>query len=261
MRDVGLFQHAAPAEVRRATREGAWTASSRGLALGHVQAGLVIVPRQYRADLLEFCYRNPRACPVIEALEPGQFEPIAVAPGADIRTDLVRYRITTPGRSWDVPDLVHLWDDSLCAVLIGCSYTFEGALQSVGIEVPGLEENLGNPLFRTSVATESAGPFGGPLVVSMRAFPSEVVDEVVRITKPIELGHGAPIHIGNPQALGIEDLMKPDWGKPRPLRTGEQPLFWACSITAPEAARRAGVPWFVTHVPSYMFVTDISVPT
>src|SRR5712692_3823508 len=117
------------ADVRRLTRAGELTSPTPGLALGYVQANLVVVPRDLAFDFLLFCQRNPKPCPLLDVTEPGSPEPRIVAPGADLRTDLPRYRIYRHGELVEEPtDLLAWWRDDLVAFLLGCSFTFENSL-------------------------------------------------------------------------------------------------------------------------------------
>src|SRR3984957_19696988 len=117
------------ADVRRLARSGMLDGPTPGLALGFVQANLVVVPRDLAFDFLLFCQRNPKPCPLLDVTEPGDPEPRLIARGADIRTDLPLYRVYRHGQLVDEPtDLCGYWRDDLVAFLIGCSYTFEGAL-------------------------------------------------------------------------------------------------------------------------------------
>src|SRR5262249_23656657 len=208
-----------------------------------------------------FCRANHRACPLIERLEAGDPEPRASAPGADLRTDLPRYRIHRPGQAPEERlDVVGRWADGAGGFLLGCSFSFESALTGAGLRPRYLEEGRNVPMYRTNRATTPAGPFGGSLAVSMRPVPSSRVDDAVRITAAFTDAHGAPIQVGEPKALGIADLAEPDFGDPSTVRPGEVPLFWACGVTSHLAmvgALEAGaIPWDSTHAPGHMFITD-----
>jgi len=95
------------------------------------------------------------------------------------------------------------------------------------------------------------------MVVSMRPFAAGVVDRVVEISGRFPLAHGAPVHVGDPAALGIADLGRPDYGDPVPAREGDVPVFWACGVTPQAVAARARVPLMLTHAPGHMFITDL----
>jgi uncharacterized protein YcsI (UPF0317 family) len=112
-------------------------------------------------------------------------------------------------------------------------------------------------MYRTNRRCEPAGPFDGPLVVSMRPIPDSQVVEAVRITGRFPAAHGAPVQVGDPAALGITDLECPDYGDPLPVRPGETPVFWACGVTPQAAAEAARLPLMITHAPGHMFITDL----
>lgn len=245
------------AEVRAACRAGTLARPTAGLAPGMVQANLMVVPREAAFDFLLFCQRNPRPCPVIEVVEAGQVEP-RCAPGADLRTDLPRYRVYREGRLAAEPtDVRDLWTPDLVSFLIGCSFSFEEALAGAGVPLRHVEACSNVPMYRTGLATAPAGRFRGPLVVSMRPIPAARVAEAVRITGRYERVHGAPVHVGEPAALGIADLARPDFGDPVEIRPGELPVFWACGVTPQAAALASGLPFCITHAPGHMFVTDL----
>src|SRR5712671_6611825 len=103
------LKQATGAQVRQQAREGVLTGPTPGLALGYVQANLVVVRRDLAFDFLLFCQRNPRPCPLLDATEPGSPEPRLVAPGADLRTDLPRYWIYRDGERVEEVSDVHSW--------------------------------------------------------------------------------------------------------------------------------------------------------
>ncbi len=246
-----------PAEARAAIRRGDWTEPTAGVAPGFAQANLVALPADDAFDFLRFCVRNPRPCPVLEVTEPGSAEPAVTAPGADLRTDLPRYRVWRRGELDDeLEDARELWRDDLVAFLIGCSFTFERALLAEGLPVRHIEQGVNVPMYRTDRACRPAGRFAGPLVVSMRPMaPAEAI-RAAEITARYPTVHGAPVHLGDPAGLGIEDLGAPDYGDAVELRDGELPVFWACGVT-PQAVAAASRPeLMITHAPGHMFVTD-----
>jgi uncharacterized protein YcsI (UPF0317 family) len=246
-----------PAELRLAAREGRWTRPTAGVCDGHVQANLMVVPREAAFEFLLFCQRNPKPCPVIEVVEAGRVEP-ACAPGADLRTDLPRYRVYRDGQLVAEPTEVRdLWRDDLVSFLIGCSFSFEEPLAAAGVPLRHVECGVNVPMYRTNRPTAPAGRFHGPLVVSMRPIPAALVPLAVQITGRYEQVHGAPVHVGEPGALGIADLARPDFGDPVELRPGELPVFWACGVTPQAAALASKLPFCITHAPGHMFVTDL----
>lgn len=250
--------HASGAEVRRRARCGELTTPTPGLALGFVQANLVVVPRELAFDFLLFCQRNPKPCPLLDVTEPGSPEPRLVAPGADLRSDLPCYRVYRDGQLIDEPaDLKRWWRDDLVAFVIGCSFTFENALLQAGLPLRHIEMGCNVPMYRTNRACTSAGVFHGPMVVSMRPMtPAQAID-ATQISGRFPRAHGAPVHFGDPAALGIRDLARPDFGDAVEVHPGEVPVFWACGVTPQAVAMEAKPPFLITHKPGHMFVTDL----
>ena len=246
-----------PAEIRALIRAQEWTGPTSGLALGYAQANLVVLPHDLAFDFLLFCQRNPRPCPLLEVLEPGRYEPPQAAPGADLRTDLPRYRLLRNGQlAGEEEDIRSLWRDDLVSFLIGCSFTFETALVRAGIPLRHLEEGENVSMYRTSMETVPAGVFSGPMVVSMRPIHHTQVVRAVQITSRFPSVHGAPVHIGDPEAIGIGDISRPDYGEPVEISEGEVPVFWACGVTPQAVAMKSRPPLMITHSPGHMFITD-----
>ena len=252
------LRHATAAAVRRACRSGELAGPTPGLALGHVHANLVIVPRDLAFDFLLFCQRNPKPCPLLDVTEPGSPEPRLVAPGADLRTDVPRYRVYRHGEPADEPaDLHAWWRDDLVGFLLGCSFTFEAALLQAGLPVRHLETGCNVPMYRTRLACRPAGIFHGPLVVSMRPLTPSQAEQAATVCARFPLAHGAPVHVGDPSAIGVGDLGRPDFGDPVDVRPGEVPVFWACGVTPQAVAMQARPPLLLTHAPGHMFLTDL----
>ena len=248
-----------PETIRLEIRKGRWNKPTSGLAPGYAQANLVILDRRYAFDFLLFCQRNPRPCPVLEVLEPGQIEPRRTAPGADIRKDLPLYRIWEKGKlNQEVKDIAPFFQADLVTFLLGCSFSFEEALVGAGIPVRNIEENKNVSMYITNRKCDPAGPFSAPLVVSMRPIRDEWVPRAVQITARYASVHGAPIFLGNEKKLGIRDLGKPDFGDPVTIRKGETPVFWACGVTSALAALSAKPEMVITHAPGHMFITDMN---
>lgn len=246
------------AELRRAIRAGRHTGPTAGLAPGFVQANLVVLPQAVADEFAEFCRLNSQACPVIEQTDPGEPEPKRSAPGADLRTDVPRYRVFREGvpEAHEPTSITSLWRDDLVSFLIGCSFTFEAALMAAGLPVRHVELGRNVPMFRTNIACRPAGRFAGPLVVSMRPYRPEQVEQVREITTRYPTMHGAPVHVGDAAELGIADLSRPDFGDAVPIARDEVPVFWACGVT-PQLALAAARPEIaITHSPGCMFVTD-----
>ena len=249
-----------PAEARATMRDGRWTGITAGLAPAFAQANLVILPRDLAYDFLLFCVRNPKPCPLLDVTDAGSPVPQLAAPGADLRTDLPRYRVYRDGELVDEPlSIERYWSDDLVSFLLGCSFTFEHGLIEAGVPVRHIECGCNVPMFATNLACQPSGIFSGPLVVSMRPIPANLVAAAVQVSGRYPSVHGAPIQIGAPETLGIADLGKPDWGDPVPLLPGEVPVFWACGVTPQAVAMQARPSLMITHAPGHMFLTDIPV--
>ncbi|HVK14418.1 MAG TPA: putative hydro-lyase [Gemmataceae bacterium] len=246
------------AAVRATCRAGSLTGPTPGLARGFVQANLVIVPSDVAFDLLLFCQRNPKPCPLLDVTEPGDFEPKAVAPGADLRTDLPGYRVWRDGQLVDEPtDVRALWRSDLVSFVIGCSFTFEAALLDAGLPVRHIELGVNVPMYVTNLPCRSAGRFAGPLVVSMRPMTPAQAVAATRVCARFSRAHGTPVHFGDPAALGIADPTRPEFGDPVEVRRGEVPVYWACGVTPQAALMQAKLPFAITHKPGHMFLTDL----
>jgi uncharacterized protein YcsI (UPF0317 family) len=256
---TALAHAVTPAALRAACRSGAFAGPTSGHAPGFVQANMVILPWDWAGEFREFCARNPQPCPVLEVLAAGDSEPKRIAPGADVRSDLPRYRVFRDGVAVAEPtDIGDLWRDDLVTFLLGCSFVAEGALIAAGLLLPHIAETGFVPMYRTTRPCVSAGRFHGPLVVSMRPFTPADADRAAAITAHYPMAHGAPVHRGDPAALGIADLARPEYGHPVSMRRGEIPVFWACGVTPQEAIMNARPPLAIAHAPGHMFVADIA---
>lgn len=243
--------------VRARIRAHEHTGPTSGLAPGFVQANLVVLPEEYAFDFLKFCVRNPKPCPVLEVTEVGSAEPVVTAPGADLRTDVPRYRVYERGELVEEPpDITERWRADMVAFLIGCSFTFETALISAGLRIAHAEQGRNVPMYVTGKECVPSGPFAGPMVVSMRPYGPEELPLVVSVSGRYPSMHGAPVHIGDPEALGIGDLSSPEFGEPVEIEERQIPVFWACGVTPQAIAMKAKPPLMITHSPGHMFVTD-----
>ncbi len=247
-----------PRDVRIQCRETRLNRPTAGLAMGYVQTNLVILPRQLAFEFLLFCQRNPKPCPILEVLDAGSSEPKKFAPGADIRTDLPRYRVFREGELVEErTDIKSLWTDELVGFLIGCSFSFEEAMLKAGLTIRHIEEKRNVPMYKTTLSCEATNRFFGPVVVSMRPLPGHQIVPAVEITSRYDQVHGSPIHIGDPAAIGIRDLARPDYGDAVTVRSDETPVFWACGVTPQAAIVQAKPSLAITHAPGFMFVTDV----
>ena len=246
-------------DARHIFREGSYTGVTHGFAPGCVQGNLAILPKDYAADFLRFCQLNPKPCPLI-GMSPKPGDPSIPELGADldIRTDLPKYRVWRKGKLTAEPaDIKAHWRDDLVAFVLGCSFSFEEALLEDGMELRHMTCGSNVPMYRTNIACAPSGPVHGPMVVSMRPLKPADAIRAVQITSRFPAVHGAPVHIGLPEAIGIEDLAKPDYGDAVEVRAGELPVFWACGVT-PQAVIAAMAPEFsITHAPGSMLVADV----
>ena len=244
--------------ARAAIRSGSWTTHTSGLAEGHVQGNVVILPNALANDFLRYCQRNPKPCPLLAVSEPGQALLPSLGADIDIRTDLPRYRVWRDGKLTDQPtDIRQLWRDDLVTFVIGCSFSFEEALLQAGIPLRHIAQNRNVAMYRSNIATEVAGVFSGPMVVSMRPLKAADAIRAIQITSRFPNVHGAPVHIGDPSQIGIADLAAPDYGDAVDVLPDEVPVFWACGVT-PQAAITQACPEFcITHAPGAMLITDL----
>ena len=247
----------APDDVRQLIRSGSLVQPTSGVAPGYVQANLAILPKELAFDFLLFCQRNPKPCPLLEVIEAGDVEPVQFAPGADLRTDVPLYRVYEYGEmTAEVEDISEFWRDDLVSFLLGCSFSFESALTRAGIPLRHIERETNVSMFITNIPATSAGVFTGPTVVSMRPIRQEQVVRAIQVTSRFPAVHGAPLHVGDPAAIGIDNITQPDFGEPTEIRDGEVPVFWACGVTPQAAAMASRPPMMITHSPGYMFITD-----
>src|ERR1043166_9436395 len=254
---MASLQNITGRELRDLARTGQVPEVTAGVALGYVQANLVVLPKAQAFDFLLYCQRNPKPCPLLDVTEVGQAEPKLCAIGADLRTDLPRYRVYRNGELIDEPtDVAKLWQPDWVAFLIGCSFTFESALLQAGLPVRHLDLGCNVPMYRTNIACQPAGIFHGPMVLSMRPMTPAHAIRATQICTRFGRTHGTPVHIGDPATIGIQDIARPDFGDSVPIRAGEIPVFWACGVTPQAVVMQAKPPICVTHKPGHMFVTD-----
>lgn len=242
---------------RRLVRDGGYVGPTSGVAPGNVQANLAILSAAEAADFLRFCTRNPKPCPIVGMSEPGDPRIPELGEDLDIRTDIPLYRLWRDGALVDEPtDIKALWKNDSVAFAIGCSFSFEEALIQADIPLRHIERGHNVSMWRTSIDCAPAGVFHGPMVVSMRPMTPENAIRAIQITGRFNAVHGAPVHFGDPAAIGITDITKPDYGDPTEILPGEVPVFWACGVTPQSVVQAANLPLCITHAPGSMLVTD-----
>jgi len=245
--------------VRARIRRGEFRGQTAGIAPGMVQGNVAILPADWADEFLRFCLQNPKPCPVLAVGRPGDPMLPKLGRDIDIRTDVPRYRVFRDGREVDAPfELGKWWRDDLVAFVLGCSFSFEEALKDAGLGLRHVEEGVIVPMFRTSIETARTERFHGKLVVSMRPFTPADAIRAIQITSRFPGVHGAPVHLGLPETIGIRDVAKPDFGDAVSVHADELPVFWACGVTPQVVIETARPPFFISHYPGHMLVTDLS---
>lgn len=245
-------------EARLAIRAGRWAGHTSGTAPHHVQGNVVILPAAQADDFLRFCQRNPKPCPLLAVSEPGDPNLPRLGADLDIRSDVPRYRVWRHGELVAEPtDIRALWRDDLVSFVIGCSFSFEQPLLDAGIPLRHIAEGRNVAMYRTTIPTVPAGPFHGPMVVSMRPMSPANAIRAVQVTARVPQVHGAPVHLGDPAQIGIADLQQPDFGDAVAVLPGEMPVYWACGVTPQAVVMEARPEFCITHAPGKMLITDL----
>ena len=257
--DITPYIDMKPSEVRKLIREGVIDFPTAGMCRGYAQANLIILPPEYAADFEKFAQLNPFPCPILEIIKGEQPLTHAMGEGGNICSDIPRYRIYRDG-VWDgetLTDVTEYWKQGYVGFLIGCSFSFEEALMKEGIEVRHIAQGRNVPMYKVGIQTVKAGPFEGPMVCSMRPMTPENAKKAYDITVKMPNVHGAPVHMGPAEGVGVADVMKPDYGDAVDIYEGEIPVFWPCGVTPQAAVENAKPPIAITHAPGHMFITDI----
>ncbi len=251
------FETMIPKDFRHLVRKGQWNRPTSGVCKGYSQANLAILPKAVADDFLLFCVRNPKPCPVLDVIEAGSTHP-SIGQESDIRTDLPRYKVFKKGELVEEPDnLLGIWREDLVSFLLGCSFSFETALMAAGIRIKHIDLNLRCPVYSTNIPCRPAGVFQGNMAVSMRPIPKKSVMKAIQITSRYPSVHGAPVHVGDPAEIGIEEINRPDFGDAVPFAPDEVPVFWACGVTPQLVAMKTRPEIMITHYPTYMYVSDL----
>lgn len=258
MKNENPYRNSTPSQVRQLIREGEITCQTSGMCDGFAQANLCILPKKYAYDFLLFCQRNPQSCPLLEVSDEGNKFLNTSASNCDISKCVPKYRIWEQGKLIaEVNDVSDYWRADLVTFVIGCSFSFEAPLMAAGIDVRNISENHNVPMYLTNIDTAAAGIFSGKMVVSMRPIPYNQVVKAATITAKVPKVHGAPIHIGAPEVIGIKDITRPDFGEPSTIKEGEVPVFWCCGVTPQSVVMNSKPDFCITHAPGHMLITDI----
>ena len=252
------YVNAKPWEVRKLIREGKITVPTSGMCAGYAQANLAILPKELAYDFLLFTQRNPKPCPILEVSDVGSRELKYIAKNCDIATDFPKSRVYEKGElKGEYTSVEDFWRDDLVSFLIGCSFSFESELIEAGIEMRHNTMGCNVPMYITNIETVPAGIFHGPMTVSMRPIPYDQIVRAVTVSGTMPQVHGTPVHIGNPAAIGIKDINKPDFGDPVEIKDGEVPVFWACGVTPQSVLMNVKPEFVITHSPGHMLITDV----
>jgi len=247
-----------PKNFRQKIHKGVFTSQTAGLCPGYAQGNLVVLPREYAFEFLLFAQRNPKACPLLEVVESGKFL-TRTASGESVTTAIPKYRVYREGvLDQEMSSIDHLWQDDFVTFILGCSFTFESALVDENILMRHIEDNKNVAMYETTLPCRPAGIFKGTMVVSMRPIKYTEVMKVIKITSHYSAVHGAPVHIGNPEAIGIYDLKHPDFGEFVEVKDDEVPVFWACGVTPQAIAMKVKPSLMISHAPGHMLITDIA---
>ena len=251
-----MYSSYTPAQARALFRTTD-VATTAGFSAGFAQANLIALDRKYAFDFLLFAQRNPKPCPLLGVLEPGEVSS-PLLEGGDIRTDIPSYRVFSHGSLIDEPtDATAYWTENTVAFVIGCSFTFEQALIDNNVPVAHIEQGVNVPMYLTNIDCEPAGAFSGKMVVSMRPIPAGLVSDAVRVTSRYPAVHGAPVHVGEPGLIGIDDLGAPDFGDAVDIPAGWVPVFWACGVTPQSIVMHSKPELAICHSPGKMLITDV----
>ncbi|MCR5846077.1 MAG: putative hydro-lyase [bacterium] len=251
------MKQATPLEARKLIRAGLWDKPTSGYCPGYAQANLIVLPKEQAYDFLLFAQRNPKPCPLLEVTDTGARQTRICATDCDIATDFPRYRIYRNGvLAEEVTDVSEYWRDDLVSFVIGCSFSFESDLIEAGIEMRHNTMGRNVSMYMTNIDCQPAGIMSGKMVVSMRPIPYSQIVKATTLSGAIPQVHGAPIHIGDPKVIGIDDISKPDFGEPVDINDGEVPVFWACGVTPQSIVMNVKPEFAITHAPGCMLITD-----
>ncbi|XP_062379639.1 D-glutamate cyclase, mitochondrial isoform X1 [Sardina pilchardus] len=255
-----LTKSLTPAALRNIIRERIHPLeNTSGIAAGFLQANVVILHKNLADDFEAFCRANGSPLPLLYRSQTGEWGCPPLAANADIRTDCPQYCVFENGvLTSKVADLLAYTSQlqNMVSFYLGCSFSFESALEKAGVPVRNVEQGKNVSMFRTARSCQRVGGFECPLVVTMRPVPQDKLDIVAQCTHLIPQAHGGPVHIGDPAMLGIRDLNQPEYGDPVEFRPGDVPVFWACGVTGVEAVQCSKPTLAFTHSPGCMFVTD-----
>ena len=245
-----------PKELRTLIARGEFSRPTAGECPGYIQTNMVALPRAYAKRFEAFAKANSKAIPVLEIIEDGHCSK-TLAPSANILNEIPKYNILKDGILVEtLKDITHYASEDLVFFLIGCSFSFENALIENGMPLRHVDEQKNVAMYRTNIKLTPMEGFEGDMVVSMRPIKKEKVADACIVTSHFPKTHGAPIHVGYPDMIGIDDISKPDYGDAIEIKPDEIPLFWPCGVTPQNVITSMKLPFAITHAPGHMFVTD-----
>uniref|UniRef100_A0ABM5FB90 D-glutamate cyclase, mitochondrial isoform X1 n=2 Tax=Pogona vitticeps TaxID=103695 RepID=A0ABM5FB90_9SAUR len=234
--------------------------NTSGMAEGFKQANIIILHKSLADDFEKFCQANDGPLPLLYRSDPGEWKCPPLSNNSDIRTDCLQYRKYENGECTGLLKNLKEYSEQLKDMVtfyLGCSFTFEKLLQKAGVPVRNVEQKCNVSMYKTAVPCYGTEKFNCNLVVSMRPIPKDKLDIAVQTTYPLKKSHGAPVHIGSPDFLGIKDLSSPSYGDTVQAQPGDVPVFWACGVTGAEAVCNCKSPLAFTHSPGCMFISDL----
>ena len=157
-----------------------------------------------------------------------------------LRTDLPRYLVYSEGRLVeDTLDLSQFGLEGMVSFYIGCSTSFEAALRDRDIMSNDFGFSTPHSVHLSNVTLKEIGPIAGSMMVTMRPIKKDRLLETFLITSQYPDAHGAPIHMGNPALLQIQD--------PPKIEDDEVPVFWGCGFGVTQIITSIGKYYSVVH--------------
>jgi uncharacterized protein YcsI (UPF0317 family) len=256
-----------PEDMRSLIRNGQWTGPSEMACTGYWKANLVVLPQDWAYEFMLFAQRNPLPCYITASTDPGETCPQQIAHGADLRTDLPKYRVFKDGKLIDEPtDIIKYWRNDLVAFFIGVFPNIALILQQAGVRY----RHIGS--YTSNIHCVPAGRLKGKMAITCTIFKnSHDAVKAIQISSRYPDAHGAPVHIGYGTSIGIKDFSHPDIvalahhdniqhpemvGRGYELELEEVALWWGCGVTPQLAAIEAKVPFMITHKPAHLFISD-----
>ncbi|XP_036171474.1 D-glutamate cyclase, mitochondrial isoform X3 [Myotis myotis] len=223
-------------------------------------ASVVVLHRALAPAFETFCRANRGPLPLLGRSEPGKWVLPALGAISGTRMDRPQFRKyefgTCTGSLTSLEEYSEQLKD-MVTFFLGCSASLEGAWEKAGLprrDPPG-HGHVG--AYKTTVPCATVAGFCCPLVVTMRPVPKDKLERLVQASCSLMGEQGQPVHIGDPELLGIRDLSRPDYGDPVPCQPGEVPVFWPSQLTSLEAVSSYQTPLAFTSAPGSTVMTDL----